>query len=311
MKAEDRMHRFMHTLRESLPEGRVWVFHGPERYIWRKALDYLSGHTGKPLLRLDASETEPREVSLRLSRGLWGDLPLLWVDHVEAWKERSFAEMARVLANPPTRVVFTSTAEKLNLPRDFPGEVVFFPKLSYRSQERWLRAEIRRRGLALSEEAYRFLWAHVRGEPLEKVARMLDVLELYRGTLDLSALMALLPGISTRIYALADALLEGDRATLARVIQEHGEEEGVVSALKHTALKDLLLVSVGKDPRIAWKRKAYDRWQNYFTRKDLVRLWHALTAVQVVARNQGRTSLALRHTLFMALERPWQRTTAK
>ncbi len=305
------MHRFMRTLRERLPEGRVWVFHGPERYIWRKALDYLCEHTGRSLRRLDASETEPREVSRHLFRGLWGDWPLLWVDHVEAWKERAFAEMARGLGNPSTWVVFTSTAEKLHLPRDFPGEVVFFPKLSYRSQERWLRAEIRRRDLALSGEAYRFLWAHVRGEPLEKVARILDVLELYRGPLERSTLLSLLPGLPTRIYALADALMEGDGPTLARVLQDHGGEEDVISALKHTALRDMLLVTLGKEPRIAWKQKAYDRWKGYYGLKDLARLWHALTAVQVVARNQGRTSLALRHTLFMALDRPWQRMTAK
>jgi len=311
VKTEERMHRFMHTLRESLPEGRVWVFHGPERYIWRKALDYLAGHTGKSLLRLDASETEPREVSLRLSRGLWGDLPLLWVDHVEAWKERAFAEMSRVLEAPPTWVVFTSTAEKLHLPRDFPAEVVFFPKLSYRAQERWLWAEIRRRGLTLSQEAYRFLWAHVRGEPLEKVSRMLDVLELYGGSLDLSEVMTLLPGVSTRIYALADALMEGNGPALVRVLQDHGEGEDAVSALKHTVLWDLLSMHLGKEPRITWKQQAYGRWREYFTLKDLVRLWHALTAVQVVARNQGRTPLALRHTLFMALDRPWQRMMEK
>lgn len=304
------MHRFMRALRDGLPGEKVFVFHGPERYIWRRALEYIREHSGKPLLRVDASEAGPREVALRLGKGLWGELPVLWVDHVEAWKEREFSDIARVLEDPPTRVVLTSTRE-LRLPRDFPAQVVFFPQLSYRSQEQWLRAEIRRRNLSITREAYRLLWSHIRGEPLEKAVRILEVLELYRDTLDVDTLLALLPGLPSRIYALGDALLDGDGSLLSRVLEDHGTDEQVIPALKHTALRDLLALKAGREVRLSWKQKKYALWNAYFTEKDLASLWHHLSAVQVVARNQGRFSLALRHALLAALDRPFQKMVEK
>ncbi len=299
------MQAFMKALRDAPPRERVFLFYGPERYIWRKALDHLQRHAGKPLQRVDASEAGPREVARYLSSGLFGTAPLLWVDHVEAWKSSQWEEILPLVARSPAPVVFTSE-EDLRPPRDFPGEVVPFPALSRRSLERWVRTELRRRGLSLTPVALRFLLDHVRGERLEKVARVLDTLELYAAHLDLPDLMAVLPGLETQIWALGDALMEGDRRKVGEGLADHGGEERVVQVLKHTVLKDLLTHRTGGEIRLRWKETAYRRWDPYFPDKDLIRLWHHLTVTQVVARNQGRFPLALREALLRAMRRTYQ-----
>lgn len=311
MNAEARMQTFMKALRDAPPEGQVFLFHGPERYIWRKAIDHLQRHTQRPLQRVIASEATPSSIArIMSSDALFSSPPLLWVDHVEVWKTAQWQAFYPLLRTSKNPVILTSE-ENLQIPKGFPGETVFFPTLSTRSKTRWLRAELRRRGLSLSAQAFQFLADYVRGARLEQASRVLDLLELYDTNLDLPDLLKILPGVETQIWALGDALMKGDRSEIYRALVDYGQDESVVSMIKHTTLKDLIAYKTGGEIRLQWKKRVYEEWATYFTEKDVLRLWHSLTTTQAIARNQGRFSLAFRHVLLEAMRRTYQQSLSQ
>ncbi len=274
------MNTFMRALKEGhLPEQPLLLY-GPERYVWRKAVDRIRSLLDRPLRRVDVSDVGPEEAVRHLAQKdlFGGPSALLWMDHVEVWDHTVWNVVLEQIGNH--RVVFTTLKETPPV-QDDRVQAIPFPSLARNRTlfEQWVRAELKRRRLRLSREAGRFLLEHL-PDSLETVSRLLDQLELYRGDEDtmlhLEEITRFLQMTGSQVYTLVDGWLGGHSGPLWTQWNAHTLDLPMLTRFLPHALWDMIRAQA-KDTtfslRYSWKRKVYTRIATFHPPSDL---WWAL-----------------------------------
>lgn len=301
------MNAFMRSLKEGQSPDRPPLLYGPERYIWRKAVDMLAEQANRPLQRLDVSELEPAEVLRHLSHNdLFGGAPaFLWLDHVEAWKKEIWDAVLRQVGQRP--VVFTTLSETPPLQDERVLGIPFPPLVRNRKLfEQWVRAELKRRELRLSREAGRFLLEHL-PDQLESVSRVLDMLELYMGDsrelVQVEEMARFLQVSGAQVYALVDGWLEGNGGRLWRQWTQRTLDLPVLTRFLPHALWDMIRAQARDTSfslRYAWKRKTYARIASLHPTSDLWWAMAELAQRTLRERTAGAIGTDLSDTYWLA-----------
>ena len=329
---------------KKVPEGPVFVFVGPERYLMRVAEERLVAYLGLSGRRvLWADETEEATLLQELtSPSLFGGAPLFVLQRAEALKS-----LDTLLASPHLPPVVLEVHDDLKayrqwlrgrglkrvqpqalaraLDKKYKGKLtaVAFPELGRGSQRErearafhhWIQSELKRLGAPARLEILRFLSAYLPRD-LTAASQELQKVALYLAAQPQATTAEVQRLLGTRstfnVFNLTGALISGDiKRFIAefRELQKTGESpQGILSLLEHTLL-DLILVKAGLPvdrPKFVLER--YRSFTRVLTLGDLFRLLQRVRDTEIRLRSRSVNAPVAVETLFFDLL--WWRTAS-